>query len=76
VPAERIDLPTALAAFTMGSAFVNHLEDETGSIEAGKSADLAVVDRDLFESPVEEIGDARVDLTYVEGQLVFERPGA
>jgi predicted amidohydrolase YtcJ len=76
VPTERIDLPAALAAFTMGSAFVNHLDNETGSIEAGKSADLAVVDRDLFESPVEEIGDARVDLTYVEGQLVFERPGA
>lgn len=76
VPEQRIDLSTALAAFTIGSAYVNHLDDEAGSIEAGKVADLAVVDRDLFESPVAEIGEASVDLTYVEGQRVFERPGA
>ncbi|HYT79748.1 MAG TPA: amidohydrolase family protein [Actinomycetota bacterium] len=39
----------ALKAFTAGSAFVNHLDDRTGTIEVGKLADLAVMDRDLFE---------------------------
>jgi predicted amidohydrolase YtcJ len=72
LPQERIDLPTALSAFTMGSAFVNHLDHETGSIEVGKFADLAVVDRNVFEQPVAEIADARVDLTFVEGELVYE----
>jgi predicted amidohydrolase YtcJ len=72
LPQERIDLPTALSAFTMGSAFVNHLDHETGSIEVGKFADLAVVDRNVFEQPVSEIADARVDLTFVEGELVYE----
>src|SRR5204863_3804244 len=38
LPEERLDLPTAIAAFTIGSAYVNHLDDVTGSIEPGKLA--------------------------------------
>jgi predicted amidohydrolase YtcJ len=71
LPEERLDLPTALAAFTMGSAYVNHLDGDTGSIEVGKLADLVVVDRNLFEHPVEEIAEARAEHTYVEGDEVF-----
>jgi hypothetical protein len=73
LPDERLDLATAIAAFTMGSAFVNHLDDVTGSIEVGKEADLAVVDRDLFAHPVDEIASARVDATYVAGEPVHQR---
>jgi predicted amidohydrolase YtcJ len=73
LPDERLDLATSIAAFTMGSAYVNHLDDETGSIEVGKYADLAVVDRDLFAHPVEEIANAQVDATFVEGTAVYER---
>lgn len=76
LPDERLDLATSIAAFTMGSAFVNHLDDATGSIEVGKYADLAVVDRDLFAHPVEEIANAQVDATFVEGASVYERNGA
>lgn len=75
LPEERLDLATALAAFTMGSAYVNHLDRETGSIEAGKLADLVVLDRNLFEHPVEEISEARVELTLVEGERVFAAGG-
>jgi predicted amidohydrolase YtcJ len=73
LPDERLDLATSIAAFTMGSAYVNHLDDETGSIEVGKYADLAVVDRDLFAHPVEEVANAQVDATFVEGTAVYER---
>ncbi len=76
LPDERLDLPTALAAFTMGSAYVNHLDRETGSIEVGKLADLTVIDRDLFEQPTDEIADAHVEQTFVEGERVFAAPGA
>jgi predicted amidohydrolase YtcJ len=72
LPEERIDLMTALAGFTTESAFVNHLDAETGSIEVGKLADLAVVDHDLFEMAAEEIGEAGVDLTFVDGRCVFD----
>jgi predicted amidohydrolase YtcJ len=76
LPDERLDLATSIAAFTMGSAYVNHLDDVTGSIEVGKYADLAVVDRDLFAHPVEEIANAEVVATFVEGVPVYERNGA
>ena len=46
---------------------MNHLDDLTGSIEVGKRADLAVLDRDVFAHPVDEIADASVVLTFVEG---------
>jgi predicted amidohydrolase YtcJ len=75
LPEERLDLPTALAAFTIGSAYVNHLDDVTGSIEIGKRADLTVVSENLFANPVEQIGEAHVDMTLVDGALVFERSG-
>jgi predicted amidohydrolase YtcJ len=54
---------------------VNHFDDRTGSIEIGKLADLVVLDRDPFEHPVSEIADALVDLTFVQGEAVFERTG-
>jgi predicted amidohydrolase YtcJ len=76
LPNERLDLATSIAAFTMGSAYVDHLDDVAGSIEVGKYADLAVVDRDLFAHPVDEIADARVDATFVEGKPVYRREGA
>ena len=71
LPEERLDLATSIAAFTTGSAFVNHLDRETGSIEVGKFADLAVLDRNLFAHPSEEIAEARCQMTFVEGQRVF-----
>ncbi len=73
LPDERITLPEAIPASTMGSAYVNHLDDVTGSIEVGKDADLVVLDRNLFDHPVDEIYSAKVDLTFVEGRPVFER---
>jgi predicted amidohydrolase YtcJ len=72
IPEERIDLATAIGAFTMGTAYVNHLDDETGSIEVGKLADLVVIDQNLFEISTDEIWKARVELTFVEGECVFD----
>jgi predicted amidohydrolase YtcJ len=74
LPEERVDLATAIHAFTMGSAYVNHLEQVTGSIEVGKYADLVVVDRNLFAHPMSEIHQARVLLTLVQGERVFTAP--
>jgi predicted amidohydrolase YtcJ len=74
LPDEAIDLETALRAFTMGSAWACHREDTTGSIEAGKLADLVVMDRDIAHEPANRLGDARVLLTLVEGEVVHEDP--
>jgi predicted amidohydrolase YtcJ len=72
LPDERLDLETAVAAFTRGSAYVNFLEEETGTIEPGKLADLVVLDRDLFDRAAGPIADARVVLTLAEGQPVYD----
>jgi len=69
---QRLDLDTALAAFTIGSAWVNRLEADTGTIEVGKLADLVVLDRDLREIPDGRTADAKVVKTFVDGAPVFE----
>ncbi len=74
LPAERLDLMDALAAFTTGTARVNHLEDEVGSIEIGKAADLVILDRDLFDRGAGAIGEARVVATFIDGIAVHEVP--
>jgi predicted amidohydrolase YtcJ len=51
---------------------VNHA-DETGRIEPGLLADLVVLDRDPFLAPADEIDQARVVATYIEGARVFSR---
>ncbi len=73
LPDQRLTLDQALRGFTLGSAYVNHDERESGSIEVGKRADLAVLDRSLFAAEAGPIGDAQVELTLVGGQPVYER---
>jgi predicted amidohydrolase YtcJ len=72
LPAERLTLEEAVRAFTLGSAHVQHLDAETGSLRVGKAADLIVLDRDLFDRGAGEIGEGRVAATFIEGVPVFE----
>ena len=74
VPDERIELIDALAGYTNGSAWVDHLDAVLGSIEVGKTADLAVLDRDLFDRAAGPIGEARVVATFIDGTAVHETP--
>ncbi|MEV4641771.1 amidohydrolase [Actinoplanes sp. NPDC049548] len=70
LPGQRLDLATALRAYTSGSAYANHLDD-SGSLTAGHRADLVVLDRNPFAGPPEAIGETRVALTYVGGERVY-----
>jgi predicted amidohydrolase YtcJ len=70
---ERVDLATMLRAYTLWGAVAGDLEAETGSITVGKSADLVVLDRDLFAIDATEISEARVERTIFEGRTVFRR---
>jgi predicted amidohydrolase YtcJ len=76
LPDECLDAETALHAATLGSAYVNHRETDTGSIEVGKLADLAVLDRDVELTDASAIADARVLLTLIEGDVVYRSADA
>ena len=75
LPEQRLDLGTALTAYTAGSAYVNRLDD-CGVIRPGALADLVVLDRDPFAGPPEEIGATRVLQTFVDGRRVHAAPDA
>ena len=70
-PEERVSLEQMIRSFTINGAYANFLEKETGSIEVGKKADLVVLDKNLFEIPVNEIYKAKVLMTLFEGKEVF-----
>ena len=48
------------------------MEDRIGSIEAGKLADFIVLERNIFEIPIDEVADTQIRQTYFEGTLVYE----
>lgn len=73
MPQERITLEQAIAAATLNAAYVNHLDDRTGSIEAGKLADLTILDTNLFEVEPTAISDAKVLTTLIGGEVVYQR---
>jgi len=75
-PDEALDLPAAIAAYTAGAAWANRLEETTGSIETGKAADLVVLADDLFALPPEKIGEARVLMTLIAGEVVYRAEDA
>jgi predicted amidohydrolase YtcJ len=74
LPEQRLDLPTVLAAYTNGGAFVSYEEKDSGSLEIGKLADLIVLDQNLLEIPPEQIHTAKVLWTLWEGREVYRAP--
>jgi predicted amidohydrolase YtcJ len=70
LPEQALTLQQAFAAYTSGSAFVNHL-DQTGTLEPGRLADLAVLDRDPFLGEPARTAEASVVSTWVDGARVF-----
>ena len=72
-PEEALSREQAIRFYTANNAFLLFREKETGSIEAGKFADLAVLDRDILTCPVDEMKETQVVKTYLGGKAVFER---
>ena len=72
VPEQRITVEDALRAYTAAGAYASFEEGEKGTLERGKLADFVLIDRDLTRIPPETIRDARVTLTVVGGDVVFE----
>jgi hypothetical protein len=71
IPEQHAELAQMLAAYTRGGAWLDREERERGTLEAGKRADLVVLDRDLFAVPPHEISDARVLWTIADGETIW-----
>lgn len=69
---ESIDVRSALRSYAIWAAHQLFLEDEIGSLEVGKYADIAVWDKNLYEVPVEELKDLDCLMTLVNGEIVYE----
>ena len=72
-PNQAITLEQALAISTLEGAWVLGVEDEIGSIEAGKFADMILLDRNLFEIDAADIDQAQVLQTLINGRVVYDR---
>jgi predicted amidohydrolase YtcJ len=68
---QRLDLETAMAAYTSGSAYVNHRDHDTGWVREGYLANLVVLSPDPFSVPAEDIHHATVQSTWIEGELAY-----
>lgn len=74
LPEERVSLPEILSAYTINGAYLAHWERETGSLEAGKSADLIVLDKNLFSIDPREIHKTKILWTLFQGRPVHRDP--
>lgn len=72
-PEQAVTREQALKMFTLGSAFAAFEEQEKGSIEVGKLADLTVLSKDIMKIPEPEILTTTCAMTVVGGEIVFER---
>ena len=68
-PSQNLTVAEAVDLYTAGGAYASFEEHRKGSLEAGKYADLVVLDRDIFTVSPEEIGDVRVCLTMAGGRI-------
>jgi predicted amidohydrolase YtcJ len=69
---ERLDIASLIRGYTLDAAYQLHLEDEIGSLAAGKKADLIVLERDPFSVDPYEIHQIRVLMTMMDGKVVYE----
>jgi predicted amidohydrolase YtcJ len=75
IPEEKITLPEAVEAYTMGAAFAEFQEREKGSITPGKLADIVVLSDNIFDLKPEAIRNVKVETTIVGGKVVYGGAG-
>src|SRR5579859_2407512 len=69
---ERLTVEQAVKAYTQGAAYARFSENQLGTLEAGKEADLVVLSQDIFSVKPQEISKTKVLTTMVGGKVVFE----
>jgi predicted amidohydrolase YtcJ len=72
IPEQKLTVDEAVRAFTYGSAYAEFQENEKGTLEVGKLADLVIISDDIFSIDPVKIRDAKVLTTVVDGKIVYE----
>jgi predicted amidohydrolase YtcJ len=72
-PEETLSREQAIRFYTMNNAQHLFLEDQIGSLEAGKRADFVIIDHDLLTCPEDQVKETRALATYLDGKPVFQR---
>lgn len=72
-PKECLTLADCLKAYTYNPAYMVGREKELGTLEVGKYADVVVLDRNLFNIPAKEILETKVELTVMDGEIVYKK---
>ncbi len=72
-PEERLTIEEAIEAYTLGSAYAEFTDDEKGSLEPGKLADIVILDKNLLKVPVREILRTEVVYTILGGKVVYRK---
>ncbi len=75
IPEEKITLPQAVEAYTMGSAFAEFQERKKGCITPGNLADMVILSDNIFDLKPEAIRNAKVQTTIVGGKVVYGGAG-
>lgn len=70
---QRLPLAAVLEAYTRGSAFAEHAEDQKGALAVGLLADVVIWDRDLFSMPTDQVHNAKVRTTILDGRVVYQQ---
>lgn len=70
---QRVSLLQAIRAFTWSGAYASFEEEQKGSIEAGKLADLVVLNGSILNSEPEGIPSLRANLTMIDGEIVYKQ---
>jgi predicted amidohydrolase YtcJ len=73
VPQNLNDLGAVIKAYTLNAAYVMRQEQRVGSLEVGKHADLIVLNQNIFKIPVKNINKTKVLMTFLDGEVVYER---
>lgn len=71
---DALNREQALRSITIWAAMGSFDEARTGSLEVGKRADFVILDRDIMEVPIRHVPDAVVLKTFVDGELVYQKP--
>ena len=70
---ERMDLDEIVRAATYGGAYSMYMDEEIGTIEKGKKADLVLLNMNIFESDIEDVSNVTPVTTIFDGKIVYEQ---